>query len=108
MLSKLARELYELGKKAINGDEDALVEFIDLYKEEYVYNAHFAGTTEAEDDILEIIFIEGDLCVVNARTKDELSDKRNSYTRYEMLEEVKDKRIIEKLGELERTQVLDE
>ncbi len=108
MLSELAQELYELGKKAIAGDEDALVEFIDLYKDEYVDNAHFADITDAERDILCITFIAGDLCEVNAKTKNDLYDKRNSYTRYGFLQEVKDDKMIEKLGELDKVQVIEE
>ncbi len=106
MLSTLAQELYELGKKAIAGDEDSLVDFIDLYRQEYINNLDYAKLTEDEDSILFDIYITIEICELNAKTRDELYDEE-SYTRYEALEEIKERKIIEELEELDKVQVVE-
>ncbi len=107
MLSKLARELYELGKKALIGDEDALLNFIDLYRDEYVDNLNDANLTEDEYNILLSIHTAGETCERQARTPDKLYDEDN-YTIYDVLEEMQGRRVIERLEELDKVQVIDE
>ncbi len=107
MLSELAQELYELGKKALTGDENALLAFIDLYSDEYVDKLNDANVTKAEKRILFIVHTAGELCERQAKTPDELYEEEN-YTIYDLLEELKTWKIIEQLGELDKVQVIEE
>ncbi len=106
MLSELAQELYELGKKATAGDEDALVEFIMLYSNEYIEKLSNAGLTKDESNILLIIHTGIDICELQARTPDELYEE-DCYTIYDVLEELKTWKVIDKLEELDKIQVIE-
>ncbi len=106
MLSELAQELYELGKKALAGDENALMKFIILYRKEYVENLDYADITRAEKKILFTIYTAGDTCELDAKTRDELDDEY-CYAIDEVLEEIKTWKIVEKLEELDKVQVVE-